>query len=278
MKFIKKIATFYHYSSFDVVLGAVASSWAFWKLPNGSEKPSVAALLILGCVTWFLYILDRLLDIRVYPPNHTPRHSFHLQHQYNLQVLGIVLFLFSAGLAFVLPKALFRYGVVVAIGVGMYYWVLNKYLKNEHFQWIKEPVTALFYTLAVVGTVLVSKPSISLSTWILAFNFFLITLQCIIVFSYFEKMQSIDNKTIVDFIGEKNAARSIRVVSIAVVFINSFLFSGGSGYPSLLAYIEIAMTLVLSFLAAQPDYFLKNEKYRWIGEAVFLFPALLLGF
>lgn len=277
MKLIKKLITYYHLSSLDVVVGTVASGYAFGRLPDGNQLPNANVLLILACVTWFLYIIDRLLDIRVYPPNHTPRHGFHATYQYNFQVLAIALFLMAIGLVFTLPSVVIHFGLVTGAAVAIYYLILAYYMKNTKLQWIKEPITALFYTIAVAGSALVLQPSITLSSWLLAFNFFLIVLQCILLFSYFEEIQQFENKTIVSNFGEKTTLRIINYIAVFILFI-SLLFFKGTTYTNWFSVIEIGMTLILSFITTQTAFFLKNNRYRWLGEGVFLLPALLFWF
>lgn len=92
-----------HYLSLDVVLGAVASSWMFWKIPDGNGVVNLPSILILGICTWIIYILDRLLDNLKSEPEDA-RHQFHFQHQYYLQVGIIILFFIAAILAFFCPK------------------------------------------------------------------------------------------------------------------------------------------------------------------------------
>ena len=57
-----------HYLSLDVVVGAVASSWMFWKIPDGNGEVNLPSILILGICTWIIYIFDRLLDNLKYEP------------------------------------------------------------------------------------------------------------------------------------------------------------------------------------------------------------------
>lgn len=225
-----------------------------------------------------LYILDRLLDLRIYPKDHTARHQFHFTHQYNLQIILIALITLNGILLFFLPKIVIWYGVVLALGVGFYFWVLNRFFRNNKAQWVKEPTTAICYTLAVVGTALVSKPSVNLSAWILSALFFLITLQNLLIFSYFEQVQSADNENIVSVIGENKSKRLIHAITFVNVFIIGLFFVNGAEFINYFAGVELLMTLTLSFLIAIPDWALTKDRYRWLGDGVFLLPALLLFF
>ena len=254
------------------------SSWAFWKLPDGNGQPHYLTILVLGSTTWVLYILDRLLDLRIYPQDHTARHQFHHTHQSNLQITLLGLVVVNGVLLFFLPEAVIWYGLILASGVGFYFWVLNRFFRDNKAQWVKEPTTAICYTLAVAGTALVSKPSINLSAWILAGIFFLIALQNLLIFSYFELMQSTDNQNIASMIGKKATKRFIHGITSVNVFVILLFFMNGTAYVNYFAGIALLMTLCLSFLIAIPDWVLRNDRYRWLGDGVFLLPALLLLF
>jgi hypothetical protein len=261
-----------------VVFGAVFSSWAFWKLPDGNATPNLLTLLVLGSTTWILYILDRLLDLRIYPQDHTARHQFHFTHQYDLQITLLCLVVFNGVLLFFLPETIIWYGVILGVGVGFYFWVLNRFFRNNKAQWVKEPTTAIFYTLAVVGTALVSKSSINLSAWIIAGIFFLIALQNLLIFSYFEFKQAVDTKNMVSIIGENLSKRLIHGITSVNVFVVVLFFMNGTEYVNYFAGITLLMTLGLSFLIAIPNWALRNDRYRWLGDGVFLLPALLILF
>ncbi len=275
---IKKLLNIFHYLSLDVVVGAGLSSWAFWKLPDGNATPDFLTLLVLGNTTWVLYILDRLLDLRIYPSDHTSRHKFHFTHQYNLQITLIALVVLNGVLLFFLPEAVVWYGVFLAFSVGFYFWVLNRFFRNNKAQWVKEPTTAICYTLAVAGTALVSKSSINLSTWILVGIFFLIALQNLLIFSYFEFKQAAENKNLVSIIGDKLSKKLIHGITSVNVFLGILFFMNGSAYVNYFAGIMLLMTLGLSFLVAVSDWASRDDRYRWLGDGVFLLPALLLIF
>lgn len=276
---LKKIVYLLHYLSLDVVAGAVICHWAFAKLPDGTGQPNEVVLAVLAAVTWLIYIFDRLLDVRGFSSSTSisKRHQFHATHQYNLQIFGVGLFLLSVVLVFYLPVTVIKLGGILGIFLAIYFWLLHKFFVDKlHFRAVKEPVTAFSYTVAVVGTAFATMPSVNLSGWILAFNFLLIAFQNLLIFSYFESLEIVENQTIVKKIGARVTRRSIRFIAFFVVFSSLLFFVGGNGYANLFAFIQVFMTLSLSFLLINTQFFAKNERYRWLGDAVFLLPALLL--
>ena len=167
-------------------MGAIFTSIMFWRLPDGSGRIDMASILLLGISTWVIYIIDRILDLKVYPKDFSERHAFHAKNQYNLSILLIVLIITGAILSFIIPFPVLQYGAGLSMFLLAYFITLNKFLKNKKLQWLKEPITAICFTLAVVGIAFVYQSSITLSGWILAFLVFLVASQNLLVFSYFE--------------------------------------------------------------------------------------------
>lgn len=276
MNLIKKAFRVFNLLSLNVVFGAIICSAMFWKLPDETGQTDVASLLLLGVCTWIIYIVDRLWDLKIYPPAHTERHQYHKKQQYNLSVLLILLVTMAGVLSFLIPKAIFWYGVIISIGIGLYFLLLNKFMKTTKMQWLKEPTTAICYTLAVVGIAFVNHSSINASSWILAFMFFLIASQNLLLFSYFEKFSHPYIINTVDVFGQLSSRRLIRILGFVVLFLAIFLFSSGWNYINKVGLILAVMSQILSFIPAKTDIFLKNEAYRWVGDGVFLLPVILL--
>ncbi len=263
--------------SIDVVLGVVISSITFWRLPDGSGVVNMPVVLALATATWMVYILDRILDLKMYPPDHSARHRFHYENQYILSVLCLVLGVIGLVLCFFMPLNILKAGVILLLFLGGYFVVLNKVLGHTRRQWIKEPVTALFYVLAVIGMVFIELPSIWLSSWILAAMFFFMVSQNLLLFSWFESRQTSSVNT-VSYLGSKRSVKVIRVLGILNILLAIFFFGGGSEYVNKVAITFMSGSVFLSFMTAKPHFFEENERYRWLGDAVFLFPAWLLFF
>lgn len=181
-------------------------------------------------------------------------------------------------LVFILPQKILVYGLLLTVGVAFYFWILNKFFRNNKAQWVKEPTTAICYTLAVVGTALVTKSSVNMSGWIVTGVFFLIALQNLLIFSLFELTHSAESQNFVQMIGVRASKRIIHLITIFIIIIILTFFINGREYINYFAGIELLMTLGLSFLIAIPKWAAENDRYRWLGDGVFLLPALLLLF
>ncbi|WP_131458204.1 hypothetical protein [Jiulongibacter sediminis] len=266
---------FLHLLSLDVVLGAMLTSVMFWRLPDGSGPIEMSAVILLGISTWVIYILDRLLDLRIYPENLSERHRFHADHQYNLSILLVVLSVIGLVFCFLIPLKVLTFGACISLTLVVYFYVLNKVFNGNKLIWMKEPVTAVTYTLAVVGIAFVNQSSVNLSGWILAIFLFLIASQNLLLFSYFEDLNEPAVKNTVSYFGQSTSKKIITGIAALIMFLTIFLFSGGWEYINKVALLMMAMSLILSLMPAFENFFLKNDRYRWIGDGVFLLPAIL---
>ncbi|KPM49994.1 hypothetical protein AFM12_05425 [Jiulongibacter sediminis] len=272
---MKPFLKFLHLLSLDVVLGAMLTSVMFWRLPDGSGPIEMSAVILLGISTWVIYILDRLLDLRIYPENLSERHRFHADHQYNLSILLVVLSVIGLVFCFLIPLKVLTFGACISLTLVVYFYVLNKVFNGNKLIWMKEPVTAVTYTLAVVGIAFVNQSSVNLSGWILAIFLFLIASQNLLLFSYFEDLNEPAVKNTVSYFGQSTSKKIITGIAALIMFLTIFLFSGGWEYINKVALLMMAMSLILSLMPAFENFFLKNDRYRWIGDGVFLLPAIL---
>lgn len=272
-KFLKTL----HLLSLDVVAGAVISSWMFWKLPDGNTNPNPPTLFILGCCTWIIYIFDRLLDnISTQNPT-TPRHQFHFENQYYLQILIIGLGFLSLTLLFFIPKQVLWFGIGLSFLIGIYFYVLQKTSKNTNYQYYKEIFTAVLYGTSVVGSAYCTKTRISIEEIILGINFILLVHQSILTFSLYEYEANLSTK---NFAGKVGIQRSKFAITSIVVWCFIWLiisyFSSKNNYLHSVFLIEFIMALLTSLLISFKSFFTKNERYRWFGELVFSIPLFLI--
>lgn len=263
-----------HYLSLDVVLGAVASSWMFWKIPDGNGVVNLPSILILGICTWIIYILDRLLDNLKSEPEDA-RHQFHFQHQYYLQVGIIILFFIVAILAFLLPRNVIYFGIVLLVLILIYFYILQKKSKLANYQYFKEIFTSAIYSLCVVGSAFSTKINLDWQAYLAAFIFFLLVHQSILIFSFYESQAYPATKNLAKKLGKTNCTYlilGVLIISIISIFLTNNLFLKKVFLTeSLMAFCSVLIYLFEAKLA-------KNERYRWLGEMVFWLPLILIFF
>jgi cell division protein FtsW (lipid II flippase) len=263
-----------HYLSLDVVVGAVASSWMFWKLPDGITKPDVPSLLILGICTWIIYILDRLLDnIKSEPQD--ARHEFHFQHQYYLQITIIVLFFVAFTFVFFLPKNVIYYGIGLSIFLVIYFIILKKSSQNTNYQYFKEIYTAILYSLSVVGSAFSTKQNSGFIDYLAGFNFFLLVHQSILIFSFYEAKSHPETKNLASKLGRRSCTYLIIGVCVFITLGNIL---DTSFFTKKVILIETLMSICSVLIFVFQEKLAKNENYRWLGEMVFWIPILLIFF
>lgn len=263
-----------HYLSLDVVVGAVASSVMFWKMPDGISKPDVPSLLILGICTWIIYILDRLLDnIKSEPQD--ARHQFHFQHQYYLQVIIIVLFFVALTLVFFLPKNVIYFGIGLSVFLVIYFIVLRNTSQKANYQHFKEIFTAILYSVSIIESAFSTKQNLGFVEYLAGFNFFLLVHQSILIFSFYEAKSEPETKNLANKLGRKNC-------TYLIVGICGFIFLGNisdaSNFTKKVFLVETLMSICSVLIFIFQAKLAKNESYRWLGEMVFWLPILLIFF
>lgn len=263
-----------HYLSLDVVLGAVVSSWMFWKIPDGNGMVNLPSILILGICTWIIYILDRLLDNLKSEPEDA-RHQFHFQYQYYLQVGIIILFLLAAILAFFLPRNVIYFGIALSVLIMIYFYILHKKSKSANYQYFKEIFTSAIYSLCVVGSAFSTKSNLDWQAYLAGFVFFLLVHQSILIFSFYESQAYPATKNLAKKLGKANCTYliwGVLVFSIVSIFLTDNLsIKKVFLIESLMAFCSVLIYFFEVKLA-------KNENYRWLGEMVFWLPLILIFF
>jgi len=263
-----------HYLSLDVVLGAVASSWMFWKIPDGNGVVNLPSILILGICIWIIYILDRLLDNLKSEPEDT-RHQFHFQHQYYLQVGIIILFFIAAILAFFLPRNVVYFGIALSVLILIYFYILQKKSKSANYQYFKEVFTSVIYSICVVGSAFSTKQNLDWHAYLAGFIFFLLVHQSILIFSFYESQAYPATKNLAKKLDKTNCTfliLGVFALSIISIFLTNNIFLQKVFLTeTLMAFCSVLIYFFEAKLA-------KNENYRWLGEMVFWLPILLIFF
>jgi hypothetical protein len=263
-----------HYLSLDVVLGAVASSWMFWKIPDGNSAVNLPSILILGICTWIIYILDRLLDNLKSEPEDT-RHQFHFQYQYYLQVGIIILFFIAVILAFFLPRNVIYFGIALSVLILIYFYILQKKSKSASYQYFKEIFTSIIYSLCVVGSAFSTKPNLDWQAYLAGFIFFLLVHQSILIFSFYESQVYPTTKNLAKKLSKTNCTYlilGVLFISATSIFFTDFLFL------QKVIIIETLMAFCSVLIYFFHEKLAKGENYRWLGEMVFWMPLVLIFF
>lgn len=277
--FLKRLLYTAHLVSLDVALGAVASNLMVKCLLNAPIH-SMGGTILLGSAVFLIYTLDRLGDVRrltVTPI--TPRHRFHFQHQkllWRIVITGTLLSGFAA-LTW-LPRQVIVFGVGLGVLVALY--LLLVYLLGQRGKkWFhKEPLVAVLYTAGVWGSVFAIAEVLSPLDGLLATVFMLIAFQNLLLFALFELETDLrkQERSLPAHWGPnttKKVLNSLFGAIVALIFLSATMATEAVEWKVL--GVELAMTCILFWLSCYPAFFRQQERYRWIGDGVFLLPVLV---
>jgi len=258
--------------SLDVVAGAIVCALFFARIFSVSIRPF--GLIALGLTVWIIYTADHLSDAKkIARMASTERHRFHQQYFNTLiWILGVVI-IGDAVTIFFIRRQVFEWGVALAFFV-LIYLVIQRSLK-----FLKEIFIAIMYTF---GILLLSFPltevQLTSAHYILIAQFAIVALVNLLIFSWFDRAFDQQNKqySFVTILGDQTTRLCIWLLSIIQVLLAGLqLFSGELKIPALIVAI-MGLTLLILFVFRAS--FAKHEYYRFLGDAVFLFPAFYLLF
>ena len=264
--------------SLDVVLGAVVGTLFVADFLSVTIPPlQVVALAI--CV-WLIYTADHLLDAyQLKRPAHTPRHRFHQRY---FRIIGgafVVVSLCGVALLFFLPQPVVWHGTWLVALVGLYFLLSKAVRLNRYLP--KELMIALLYAAGIFLSPLVAYPAEI--TWVVAILFLqyvLLALANLLIFSWFEV--DIDEKDqAVSFAktAGRNTTRQLILLLLGMLSVSCCLFLGLFSWGSRMFIAEsvvLGMSLLLLLIMLRPSYFAQHERYRLLGDGIFLLPLLVL--
>ena len=247
----------------------------FWKLNKTLAEHSFSVIVILGFSVWIIYILDRLLDNQKADNHLTERHIFHQQNAQILwYFLGLLTF-FCLILALYLPTNIIIFGIIIISLTGIYLLIVSRISCKNNLQHFKEPITSFVYVSAVFGTTILDNPPIS--SLIMGFLFLLIVFQNLLLFSLLEFKKDTNSYNLAAHFGIKKSNKIIILITQIIVILGFCLIHfSTSDYQNSVVIIEIFMSIFLLIINLFDHVFLINDRYRWVGDSIFLLPLLII--
>lgn len=255
--------------SIDVALGAACC--AGWFATGFHVQLRPYAFFVLALTVWIIYTADHLMDaINIRKAASTYRHRFHQEHFKTFLmcvILAVILDLIF--LFFVRLRILYA-------GLGLSAIVLLYLLVNRWLSFVKELVIACVYCLGVLLPVLALRGlPVSATELVWVASFFLTALINLIIFSAYD-LQPDKADGYNSFVLTFGLTVTKRVLTI-LFFVQAMLIGGllwARVWPA--AGVLLAMNGVLFFLFFKPSYFVRPDAYRLYGDAIFMFPVVLL--
>ena len=268
-----------YYLSFPVVIGAVLSNRMATRL-SGVDPVYWATPVVLALVVFMIYTVDRLLDVRKPGMGRlTARHRFHYQNAFLLWWVVIGAAVLVLILTFFLPGAVIKFGLVLGGICAAYVAAVFRLPARHPALLLKEPLVAVLYAAGVWGSVWVQRPTIT-GIDIAQFLMFMgIAFQNLLLFAVMEQLETPDQPlfSLATVWGADRCDLMLRWLTFGIVatgFVLCFLTNDRFAQRS--ALMLALMSVSLYGIQRYPAYFLKNERYRWLGDAVFWMPALVL--
>jgi hypothetical protein len=258
--------------SLDVVAGAVVCALFFSRVFEVSVRPF--GLIALALTVWIIYTADHLRDARkITGKASTERHRFHQVHYRKLIILTTVALCLDVIAILFIKQQVLQWGVALSL-VVFAYLLVQGFLK-----FLKELFIAILYTC---GILLLSLPVSSLKFgppyYLLVVQFFIAALANLLMFSWFDREFDQQDKrySFVTKTGEVTTRAIVwflLLLLLALTLIQSL--NGTLLIPSL---IIGCMGLMLLMIFLYRESLANMDRFRLLGDAVFLVPVIYLLF
>jgi hypothetical protein len=280
---IERIYSFIRIISLDVAAAALGGGILAMRVIGSVPRPCFYWLLPAG--VWVAYTVDHLLDAhRMGPLAHTPRHRFHYHHRLGLWIVVVILSIACAVGGWIgLSWFGLIYAAVMCALVILHETIIKLTGDKVSPLLVKELGVAVVFTAGVWGMPWLRHrlDTGHLLGWpvVVMLQYFLLAVVNLIEFSIYEsKIDAADGQTsFVLGIGRRRAGlivQAVLVLQIPLVLLVIFLYQSPKLW--LAEAIYLAMTAGLWIVLKTPPFMARRERYRTLGDGVFLLPLLML--
>jgi hypothetical protein len=281
----ERIYSHFRIVSIDVAAAALGGGVLAARVIGSTPRPAFYWLLPAG--VWVAYTIDHLLDAhRMGPGARTPRHRFHYQHA---GLLWLAVIFIGAICAIGGWIGLSWFGLIYAAimcALVLCHETIIKLAGNRVSPLlIKELGVAVVFTAGVWGMPWLRHwlDTRRILGWpvLLMIQYFLLAVVNLIEFSIYEsKTDAADRQTsFVRSIGRHRARRLVYFLLISQLPLACFALN--STRETIIAASEaiyLLMTIGLWLVLAQPKLMARAERYRTLGDGVFLLPLVMAVF
>lgn len=278
--FVSTIRTIYDYIqvlSLDVVLGSILVSTMFTAISKGSVP--LHYYYFLGSSVWLVYTIDHLIDgYKIKGKAITFRHRFHQQYFKPLSVIWCLVFIVSAvSSVLFLPKEVFQAGLFVVV-MAVAHLLLVFFLWTKISKFIQKEVgVGIGYVLGVLLLPYLYGQVLSLYFYLASLELFLLVMLNIYLFTFFdEEKDKLQGQTsIIRNVGNSNVLLLLNflfTVTTVLTLVTTMFYAGQLYYQLIFLIMFIALFGLYYF----KQFFHKNDRYRILGDGIFLFPLFLI--
>jgi len=246
--------------SIDVALGATSSAYFAFVVCYKHELNYVHFLTLFFSIIFF-YSADHLYDLyRTKNTTRSERRNFHDSLRTVFIILAIVSFATILLLIFFLNLYVIYSGIILAAGVGIYFFVINTYNTNRY----KDSLVAIGYTLGIWMPVFSYQLNdFNYSLMLPTLLFFKNTFVTMLLYAFYD-IQADKAEGIESFFLKFSVPKAKKIVQWAVL-VNatiSFLLFSFTSFTFLLPLFLHALLLVFITFFAR----LNPTNVRWMGE------------
>lgn len=225
---------------------------------------------LLPATVWVIYTLDHLFDA-LYTRNDT-RSIRHLKHHENSKLLLFLVILIAPAIPVIsfltFETQVFLFGSTLGFLSGLH--LLAAYaLKDRYYP--KEPIIALLYAAGVWFVPALSSENLKLNFFISFLLIFLAALLNLLLFSYMDHDVDLADgqNSISTQFGKRNVRKLIYLFTTPGLFLLLLLFINHTD-----DFLSVSILFILnvfpSIAAYFDEYFILNNRYRIIGDSLFL--------
>lgn len=270
MRALLRVYQYINILSIDIVAGAIICALFFAKIFQVQIK--TYGLLALGLTVWIIYTVDHLRDAKKIKHHaSTQRHRFHQQHFHTLMWLVGLAMVLDTFTIFFIRRQVFEWGLILSAIVMLYL------IAQHSLRFLKELFIASLYTCGVlILSATITAIEVDLVHQLLILQFGFIAWINLVLFSWFDQVFDLrdEQNSFVTTVGE----RATRLFLCGLFGFNFLLtaiqiiFHG----PLTPVLILLMMNTILFLIFIWRTALAKNDLYRLIGDAVFLFPVFFL--
>jgi 1,4-dihydroxy-2-naphthoate octaprenyltransferase len=267
---VKKLGQLYQFVnvlSLDVVAGAIVSALFFAKV--FSVQILSWGVWALGLTVWIIYTTDHLVDARrVHTPASSKRHRFHQNHFAMLAGVLLLAMLIDGIVISFVRKPVLQSGLLLA-GAVIIYLLVQRNLKVA-----KEFCGALLYSVGVLLPAWSLSPTtMTLSQGLFAAEFCVTVLCNLLLFSLFDHHQDLrdHHHSFATVMGNRHTRfllSTLFVLNGVLMLLQFFWLPSARG--AMLAIVLMNLMLLIIFIFR--ERFKPHDRYRLVGDAIFLVP------